>query len=235
MTLLDRYLSGEHKLVYDEILALGDTAFNRKTYPDVEAVLVETFRRVSYNLDIIYKNLLAIHYNFKKDCKYDFEKPLLKPAAKVEKLLGRLDKTVKRKGHVPISLKCFYRAIGACNFGWDYDSDDNIPWEGADPIQICPLNDLLEEMLSDDEIEELGLSADYLIKDNISGGPQYSLEITKAQSVDGKFLNEEHDTTFIDFLRITFDNCGFSRASEVAALPDFAKFYADTKPLLLRI
>ncbi len=107
----------------------------------------------------------------------------------------------------------FYTIVGSCNFAWDFDSNDTIPWEGADPIQISPITDLLAEAKQielNDEPVGLPVSADYYHKDNISGGPPYSVEITAEPQVDSRFLYEEHDTTFVNYLRIAMENCGFS-------------------------
>ena len=78
----------------------------------------------------------------------------------------------------------------------------------------------------------LQLSADYLHKDNISGGPAYSLLITEKPSSDGQFLNEEHATSFINYLRICFDNCGFSRITNPEYDNDYQSFFAKVIPLL---
>jgi hypothetical protein len=119
----------------------------------------------------------------------------------------------------------------------------------ADPIQIMALDDLVEivtdaeqywekdmrQYYEEDQIAFLELSADYYHKDNTSGGAPYSLQITPLPSIDGLFLNEEHDTTFIDYLRITFDNCGFSRITNPKYDNDYEGFFAKVKPKLKRI
>lgn len=91
----------------------------------------------------------------------------------------------------------------------------------ADPIQILSLDALVEEidnpawseimMMNADEGESpyLELSADAFHKDNISGGPAYALQITKNKSIDSLMINEPNNTTFIDYLRICFEYCGF--------------------------
>ena len=81
----------------------------------------------------------------------------------------------------------------------------------------------------------LPLSADYLHKDNISGGQPYSLQLTTTPSIDGQFLYEEHNTTFINYLRICFDNCGFSRITNPEYNNDYQKFFDKVQPQLKRI
>jgi hypothetical protein len=238
MSLLKKYLQGDAKQVYDEIYKLGKDAFKPAIYPIVESVLTETFKRVSYNLAVIHDELVSSNYCFKTKCKYDFEHPLLKPLPDTENFLIHLDSSVKRVGYVPLSLKLFYKFVGSCNFTWDYDVAEENPWEGADPMQIVPLNDLLSELEDfedDDDFRELGISADYLHKDNISGGPAYSVEITKKPQIDSQFLNEEHNTTFINYLRIAMNNCGFSRPEAIRDKADFIEFCRKVRPKLYKI
>ncbi|MBK6381765.1 MAG: hypothetical protein IPF72_19730 [Chitinophagaceae bacterium] len=57
MTLLDRYLKGETLEVYDDLYALGQEALNPSNFIQTDLILKETFQRVKFNLDIIYKEL----------------------------------------------------------------------------------------------------------------------------------------------------------------------------------
>lgn len=244
MTLYDRYINGQTEEVYQDIYALGQDAFLPDNLPDIKKVLTETFQRVAYNLDVIYSELKNIDYLFKANFDYNFQRPLVKPLPDTEKLLVKLENAVRPFGFVPLSLKMFYRIVGACNFGWDYETNEEYIWQYADPIQIFSLDDVVSEVtdevfLSDlheyyeeDGFVSLQLSADYFHKDNTSGGPAYSLKVTDKQSVDAEFLNEEHDTTFINYLRICFDNCGFSRITNPESNNDYQAFFDKMKPKL---
>ena len=145
MKLYDRYKIGETETVYEDIYKLGGDAFLESNFADIEKVLTETFERVAYNLDIIYKELTNINYLFKTNFEFNFERPLIKPLADTDKLLSRLDKSVRPFGFVPLSLKMFYKIVGACNFGWDYETNEDFIWQCADPIQITSLDDLVSE------------------------------------------------------------------------------------------
>jgi hypothetical protein len=235
MNLLTKYQQGYCREVYDEIRDWGEDAFKSQHYPMVESVLKDTFKRLAYNLDIIYSELVKLGYCFPTHIRHDFQRPMVKPAADVDNLLTSLDRAVKKKGHVPLSLKLFYQMVGSCNFAWDYDQRPDIPWEGSDPIQIAPLTDLLAESAEREDFSELQVSADYWHKDNISGGPPYSVKLTKHPSIDSQFLNEEHNTTFIGYLRLTMENGGFSRADKCMHIKDFAEFQATVKPKLFKI
>ncbi len=244
MTLFERYKNGETKRVYCDIAKLGEKAFSEQYFSDINAVMTETMERTAHNLAVIYDALQLHNYNFKREIQYSFEKPLCKPFENADELLVRLEKAVEPFGSLPLSLKLFFKIVGSCNFAWDYETNDNILWECADPIQISPLDDLVEQVTGKYWIEEmkeikedfgssyLELSADYLHKDNISGGEAYSIEITPNRSLDSKLLNEEHNTTFINYLRIIFENCGFGRTYHIENRVDFKIFCDKVRPQL---
>ncbi|PBJ12867.1 hypothetical protein [Flavobacterium sp. ACN6] len=247
MNFYERYLKGETKEVYNDIYELGNDAFLPNNSVEIEKVLTETFERVAYNLGIIYKELVNINYLFKTDFQFNFERPLLNPLPNTDSLLEKLEESVKSFGFVPLSLKMFYKIVGACNFGWDYDTNEDFIWEYADPIQIISLDELIsivtdeyafetfQEYYEDDGFVSLELSADYFHKDNISGGQGYALQVTSKPSVDGQFLYEEHNTTFINYLRICFENCGFSRITNPENNNQYQTFFEIVKPQLKQI
>jgi len=150
-----------------------------------------------------------------------------------------LAKLVDPVGHIPLSLVTFWKIVGSCNFAWDYESDPNIPWGEADSIQLHPITDIAKEAEDDLAVLKRGnepagiwVAADYYHKDNISGGAPYSVELTTAPQVDSRFLHEGHPTTFIDYLRIVMEGCGFSRMEAVHDLPDFLGYCEQVRPLL---
>ncbi|CAM4023298.1 Knr4/Smi1-like domain-containing protein [Flavobacterium branchiophilum] len=249
MTLYDRYINGETEEVYKEIYALGQEAFLPTNLPEIEKVLTETFQRVAYNLDIIYKELKSVNYLFKENPEYNFEKPLHKPLPDTELLLEQLDNAVKPFGFVPLSLKFFYKIVGGVNFVWDYETNEDFMWEMADPIQIASLDSVVEEITYEyweEEIQQyvddeefgcafLNLSADDLHKDNVSGGQAYAIKITSEPTIDSKFMNEPNDTTFINYLRICFEYCGFPSITRPDMNNDYQTFFDKVKPKLKRI
>jgi hypothetical protein len=246
MTLYDRYINGETEEVYQDIYALGQDAFLPTNLPEIEKVLTETFQRVGYNLDIIYKELKSVNYLFKENPEYNFEKPLHKPLPNTELLLEQLDNAVKPFGFVPLSLKFFYKIVGGVNFVWDYETNENFMWAMADPIQIASL-DAVVETVTDEYWEEdiqqyvvdenfgsafLDLSADDLHKDNVSGGEAYAIKITNEPTIDSNFMNEPNDTTFINYLRICFEYCGFPGIARPDMNNDYQTFFDKVKPKL---
>ncbi|MBK7307649.1 MAG: hypothetical protein IPI88_11865 [Chitinophagaceae bacterium] len=135
---------------------------------------------------------------------------------------------------IPLSLEYFYRIVGSCNFCWDWESNPDIPWEGADPIDIPPITTLLSDLIYDDyDRDDILLGGDYLQKDNVSGSC-YNIQLTPSVSVDSLFLHENWDIPFIEYLRITFDNCGFSMADQ-SDYDDLDTFCDRVRPLLKEI
>ena len=247
MSFYDRYINGETHSVYTDIEKLGEEAFSPGYYPDVEKVLTETFQRVRFNLEVIYKELKNINYVFWKD-KMGNDEALSGPFSDKDDRLHILMQSVEPVGKLPISMKMFYQIVGSCNFAWNYQDAPKILWEMADPIQIAPLTDCvsqvtdpywleeMEEYIQDDDFgfAFLYLSADSLHKDNISGGAPYALQLNRQKSIDGKFLNEPNDTTFINYLRICFEKCGFPGMSS-ADNKIFQEFFDKVKPQLQKI
>ncbi|RYU95895.1 hypothetical protein [Emticicia agri] len=212
MTLLDRYLKGETVEVYEELLVLGQEAFSSKNFIQIDLILKETFKRVQLNLDIIYNELKNIDYKFVSPTEYDWQIPVLPPDPDVDLLLVKLKSKLKHAGYIPLSLEYFYRIVGSCNFCWDWKMYPDIPWEGADPIDIPPIKTLLTDLIYDDyDLNEILLAGDYLQKDNISGSC-YNLELTASPSIDSLLIG--WDIPFINYLRLTFKNCGFTRADQ---------------------
>ncbi|SFA47015.1 hypothetical protein SAMN04488511_106119 [Pedobacter suwonensis] len=247
MNFYDRYRKGETHSVYADIEKLGEEAFSPVFYTDVEKVLMETFRRVKLNLDIIYKELRNINYVFWKDEEGNIQ-ALLRPLSDVDEQLDILERNIESIGKLPMSVKMFYKTVGSCDFSWNYQDDPNILWELADPIQIISLSDCILQVTDQywfEEMEEyiqnkgfgfafLELSADNFHKDNMSGGAAYALQLNYERSIDGKFLNEPNNTTFINYLRICFESCGFPSIS-YEDNKIYQEFCDKVKPQLLKI
>jgi hypothetical protein len=61
---LDRYLAGEHELVWDELAALGGSVREELLYADALAVARETMQRVKSNIETLIPRWKAIGYTF---------------------------------------------------------------------------------------------------------------------------------------------------------------------------
>jgi hypothetical protein len=249
MQLIERYKNGETIEVYQHIYALGDKAFEPDIFQDVKSVLSETFKRVKYNLEVIYKALVEMNYRFNTDFSYTSNRPLAEPLNNCETLLQELDENVRPFGFIPLSFRIFYQIVGSCNFSWDYKKYPEIYWEYADPIQVMAIDDVVrlmavldwkESMLeiledSEDACTYIPFSADFYHKDNVSGGEPYAIEITKHKSIDSRVLFEGNETTFIHYLRLNFEKCGFTRIDNPNNSRDYDYFFDKVKPQLIEI
>ena len=223
MTLSDRYLKGKTQEVYEEIYALGENAFDPEVFPEVDKVLKATFHRAAFNIATIYKGLLDIDYQFLSS------QPITAPDPETEILLQLLKQKSQESGHIPLSLEYFYRIAGSCDFVWDWKNKPDIPWVGADPLQMPTLKELLDMTGNVIGNDHLLLSADDLQKDNISGDC-YRIEVTSSPSVDS--IIRHWDIPFIEYLRIAFNNCGFAMADR-CDYQDLQEFCERVRPMLI--
>ena len=63
-TFLDRYLQGEHKAVWDELVMMGSAIQAMPLYADALDVAHETMRRARYNIELLIPRLVAVGYQF---------------------------------------------------------------------------------------------------------------------------------------------------------------------------
>lgn len=246
MNILERYRKGETREAYEEIFALGDAAFAPAHFPLVKAVLEETFARVRHNLVVIHRELVHRGYAFPSDPGYSSGHPLLSPHEKTAKRLKQLEKAVASYGHIPLSFKLFIELVGSCNFAWDEAAESPCWWQFADPLQVFSLEDLLEGVVEGEELEmladaleedptmrpHLAFSADYLHKDNVSGGMPYAIELTPTPQIDSYVLFEAHNLRFVEFLRQHFERGGFLRLTYPEYGNDSQAYLGRVLPLL---
>lgn len=242
-SLLERYINGDCEKVYQEIAKLSQDAFLPEYHEEIHQILEETFKRVAYNLQIIYDELKALNYVFNEDPFSAMEEPFVKPFASTDQLLLNVQQRLQPFGYVPVSLHYFYKYVGGVDFSWNYD-EQPISWKLADPLQIYALPDVLEiinneewleefeEIFKEEEVSFLHLSSDVYHKDNISGGLPYSLQLTEKQTIDSKWLFEANETTFINYLRICFEYGGFSGMAERTNDQGFINYLNKIKPQL---
>jgi hypothetical protein len=61
---LERYKNGEYKAVWSELTALGNGILKPDIYGDAVTVARETMKRVRYNVELLYKRLIELKYEF---------------------------------------------------------------------------------------------------------------------------------------------------------------------------
>jgi hypothetical protein len=128
-----------------------------------------------------------------------------------------LDRLERDIGLLPLSLRAFYQEVGGVNFvGW-YEGE-----EVFDPLFVYSFDrelidvyrddfivgSLEEEQLVTGEFYRLIISPDGYHKMNVSGRAPYQIQLPNA-AADVLLLYEEHQTTFVDYLRQCCANAGF--------------------------
>lgn len=146
------------------------------------------------------------------------------PASQRDKKdLDRVEK--KLRGTLPISVRCWYEQVGGVNLmGYHETLNPKDASESPDPLVVDPLMDAIRAWFGEDmEFEEseieLPLAPDDICKAFQSGGDPYAIKLPNA-AADGLFLNERHETTFVDYLRIAFQWGGFPGWERAVQCPD---------------
>jgi hypothetical protein len=209
MSYLERYLHGEYKQVWAELLALGKIE-DPEVLKDAEAVATETMERVQINVERIIDRLKNLNYEFAYPSEIYFP-----PSPEISQKIEELQKLA---GPIPMSVRYFYQMIGSVNLTGHHPSIflEDYP----DPLVIEPFPYFLDYSFPEWQEENgkrpakerkkfrMELSPDYPHKAGGKGGLAYAIELPN-HSVDAPYLEEWHKTTFIDYLRITFQWGGF--------------------------
>lgn len=211
-TLLDRYRNGERERVWAELLAYGSAVRTELLLPVALDVARETMTRVRANIEQLVPRLEAIGYFIGGE--YAPSQAWTPPEPDTAEQIARLERLV---GPIPLSLRAWYEIVGSVSFigfhpGWTWDSSEVLP----DPLVIYPITQALadcEERLNDMDWDKawqnyVPIAPDQYHKENFSGGPVYAIGVPNA-AADAQVLDEWHDTTFVNYLRICFRWGGF--------------------------
>lgn len=208
MNLYDRYLNGEYEQVWNELQSLGSAVRQDNHFPLACEIAAEVMRRVRRNLNIIVSRLQAMDYVFGTypdgSTGYFTQGPLVPPS---EKTLADLAELEEQFGPLPLSLAAFWREVGSVDLvgmhpAWPDSLDPLVVYEPEGAI-----SDLENQLWQgEDEIDrsvgfEAGLAPDEYHKDNVSGGPAYSVALPDPSS-DFVLLNERHTVLFVPYLRM---------------------------------
>jgi hypothetical protein len=223
-----RYQAGEHS-VWNELVR-HSAAVNEHADLHEEAMAVAhlLMKRVRQNADRVRATLIAAGASLA-----DEDAPVQ------ETDLGRL---VKLVGRLPVALHAFWTTVGSIqlvpkhagksdpSYGPCELEKDGISLIALDPLEVSgpDIGWQLEEYEAEcarthpELVQPLALSIapDFLHKQNISGGPPYSVILPASlhDAVDPDLLDERHETTVVEYLRICFASGGFPLL-EVADLP----------------
>lgn len=234
-TFLERYKSGEHEQVWDELRELGEEVRDREYYDDALAVARETMKRVRQNCETLIPRLQSLGWRFG----YDWANPSAQnDVSRQPPLLGEpvplvtLDKIEASNGTLPISLRAFYEIVGAVNFVGTPFKRPNWPSieDGLDPLYIAGIEQAFDPANAEevdaeasdagDESEppsgrEIEIAPDFLHKYFISGAGSLTIELPNSHA-DAPLMFEgeplpfnDSECTLVQYLRNAMKGGGF--------------------------
>jgi hypothetical protein len=204
-TFLHRYWAGECEQVWAELLALGEGVREEAILGDALAVVGVTMDRCQENIVTLVERLVSMGYEFRYP-----EWAYVPPDDNALERIANLEASV---GPIPLALCSWYESVGSVDLlgqhpGWSSE------WQGdagyPDPLLVLPS----EDMLTYDEENwyrhryQLRLAPDDYHKEDVSGGPPYTIWLPNA-AIDAPLEYEWHKTTFVGYLRECFRWGGF--------------------------
>jgi hypothetical protein len=204
LPLLDRYLAGDHRAVWTELVSLGSAVREEPLSADALAVAYETMHRVAQNVRTLVERLKGIGYKFAEGSRAHV--PPTRDAAKLVSVFE------KEFGVLPLSLRAFHEVVGEVSFiGKHPDIDPRGNPVAPDPLVVYALDEGAVEFDDEDEDETpaaIVIAPDDLHKADTSGGDPYEMAIPDLRA-DGELVNERHELFFVDYLRLAFQYGGF--------------------------
>ncbi|QQP95810.1 hypothetical protein [Lysobacter enzymogenes] len=196
MDYLARYRNGEHREVTAELTRL--TPLRGAALAQARAVAELAMAQVAQNCGLIAARLAAHGYAWSLWCDPNDGGGVSAPL--VASGVAARERIRARAGALPLTLDCFWSAVGGVAFTGTHPDFPGL----LDPLVVCPAEDVLSQ-LDDCEPEadgllHLPLSPDVYHKDNISGGPAYSVAVPQA-GFDFVLLDEARGACFLDYLR----------------------------------
>ena len=214
----EMYQRGYHQQVYEELFSMQGNIYASSFYANALAVTREIMRRVRYNIEQLVVRLNQVGYLFGKaegSFREDVEKnpPFFRPpTSETAANIAMLEMSV---GSLPLSLRCWYEEVGSVNFIGLFPKNERKDGPDLDPLYIEPLESLLQiiQRLTKAGVwegeTELILAPDAYHKYGYSGAGSYNISFP-CERFDTLLINEPHNTTFINYLRICLQSGGFS-------------------------
>jgi hypothetical protein len=206
---LGRYRRGEREAVWNEIAALGDRIRGADVFGDAVDVVGEMMRRARTALEALHERLA--------EQGYQFEEPagaLVAPPLDIGRVIAELE---TRVGLLPLSFCAFVSFVGSVDLrgihaGWLSPGEAIL-----DPLVVGPSEGLLayDEDRWHRHMYDLEFAPDRFHKENISGGPPYSLKVPNG-AADGIVENEATRPGFVELLRRSLRWAGFPGWANVA-------------------
>jgi hypothetical protein len=189
---LERYERGLRSQVWMEMTGEGaDLRADERSFADALSVAHATMRRARANVERLVELLPSIGYEFAAQ-------PFVPapPTAAAE-----LDELEARIGLLPLALRVWFEEVGQVNLvgahpGWSFDYPDPLVVEASVEYALAEFGERGSAF-------ELAIAPDHLHKADVSGGMPYALTIP-TPGADGLLLWEPQQTTFVNYLRLTF-------------------------------
>ncbi len=205
---LERYEAGDHVQVWTEITTAGLRLRGSEEWDEAVRVARETMRRARANVERLIQRLPQLGY--------EFEAPerVFQPAAR--DAASGVDELEAKIGTLPLSLRFWYEQVGSVNLvgthpEWDYDYTDPLVVEAPIDYILTEYEDWEADQGSEWDTGapfRVDIAPDFLHKADVSGGGPYAIEVP-SELVDAPLLEEFHQTTFVNYLRISFRWGGF--------------------------
>jgi hypothetical protein len=126
-----------------------------------------------------------------------------------------LDRLEQLAGPLPLALRCWFEDVGEVNFigghpDWRFDYPDPLVLDSTPEFLVSEYRQWEDDRGTrwDAGAFTADLAPDYLHKADVSGGAPYSMTVPNG-AADGLLLWERHQTTLVNYLRITFRWAGF--------------------------
>ena len=246
---LSRYQQGECQPVWQELDALGKDVHQAEMYHDAWAVAVETMKRVRHNVEVLIPRLEVLGYQFGyewlKEERPDVDEEWIatqpmRYAPPLPNSAEQIQRFERLAGPLPLSIRAFYSEVGEINFFGRHPSWEQLfererprgqPPSNLDPLAVRRLaEDTFQDYISWQKVMQkqgmetssypLMISLDYELKYNVSGSGAYEIELPNA-SADAVLLHEWHQTTFVNYLRISLHYGGLPGLQRISSfIPD---------------
>ncbi len=209
---LKRYRAGEHAAVWREMTRLGPKVREPKVFGDAVDVAMETMRRVRASVELVHERLVDGGYEFARP-----KRAFVAAKPNVARLIASLEKKV---GSTPLSICAFYTVVGEVDFCGQHTRWKSPGEAILDPLVVSPASYVLvfdeDNQEDEDEPYQLSLAPDAYHKEEISGGPAYTMLIPNA-AADGDVLHAPGEPSFVGMLRDALSYGGFPGFGTLAA------------------
>jgi hypothetical protein len=129
-TFLERYLAGEYRNVWAELVGLGPDVRNEPFLSDAKAVSVEMMTRARHNISLLIGRLNSLNYRFKSP-----EWIWIPPDEDVPSMLNTIE---SRYGPIPVVIRAWRQIVGLVNFMGAHpklSQCNDFDWGGSDRLK----------------------------------------------------------------------------------------------------